>query len=781
VAALLAAANATAAGVDGAIGIGADAGDGGAPGESINAGDDNGGGLEQVLVTARRRTENAQDVPIPIAAVGGAELEGAGQFRLEELNQRLPSTNVQFNNPRQTSIAVRGLGNNPANDALESSVGVYLDGVYLGRASMANLDLVDIEQVALLRGPQGTLFGKNTTAGVLNISTRKPVFTPELVGEASYGNFGYFQLKASASDALVGNTLAGRLSVARTYKQGFVTDVTDGRDFDGTNRFGSRGQLLWKPTDDFSLRFTGDYNTENADTGASSLYSLGPNGGARYLAAIAAAGAHVVYDPTYRTTTINGRQHMEVETGGASAEANWNLGGYTLTSITAWRSWFFHPENDADGTNLSAFVNAGQRVRDKQLTEELRIASPDNETFNWVGGLYLFNQVQHNDAYTQYGSAAAAIGILRLGAPAFANGLVSTHQFLKTASASAFAQVTWHPAEGWELAAGLRDTKERKQVHVEQATSNNTAPAFLATFPNTQTGPLQRDDNNVSSLLSLSRKLGRDALVYGSVSRGAKSGAIDPRIPAGGLPVSSLDIRPEVATDVELGIKSSLLERRLVLNANLFWTKVKDYQANLLVPPTTGTTFVQVLANVGGVRTQGLESEISFAAGDHLNLRLSASYNDATYTDYRNAPCSAEALLAAGGINPGQGGYTCNLTGHTLVGAPKWIVNPGVQYGYSLGGSLKATAQADYAWRSTFYGSADDSELARVPSYGVLNVRWGLEGGSGHRTWGVALWSKNVLNKRYVLGGLATAGALYSYSETPGEPRTYGLTLQASL
>jgi len=218
-----------------------------------------------------------------------------------------------------------------------------------------------------------------------------------------------------------------------------------------------------------------------------------------------------------------------------------------------------------------------------------------------------------------------------------------------------------------------------------------------------------------------------------------------------------------------------------VLNANLFWTKVRDYQANLLVPPSTGTTFVQVLANVGGVRTRGVESELNFAAGQHLGLRLSASYNDATYTDYRNAPCSAEALLAAGGINPGQGGYTCDLTGHALVGAPKWIVNPGIQYGYSLAASLKATAQADYAWRSTFYGSADDSEFARVPSYGVLNVRWGLEGGSSHHTWGVALWSKNVLDKRYVLGGLATAGALYNYSETPGEPRTYGVTAQVTL
>jgi iron complex outermembrane receptor protein len=166
--------------------------------------------LDEVIVSARRRDEDAQNVPVPIAAVSGAALEHSGQYRLEDLNAQLPSTNVEFANPRQSSIAVRGLGNNPANDALESSVGGYLDNVYLGRASMANMDLIDIDQVALLRGPQGTLFGKNTTAGVLNIKTREPSFKPETQAEASIGNEGYYQLRASTTGALVDDTLAQR-------------------------------------------------------------------------------------------------------------------------------------------------------------------------------------------------------------------------------------------------------------------------------------------------------------------------------------------------------------------------------------------------------------------------------------------------------------------------------------------------------------------------------------------------------------------------------------------
>src|SRR6202011_664152 len=172
------------------------------------------GRLEDVVVTARRRAENAQDVPIPITAITGNSLEESGQYRLEDLNERLPSLNAQFANPRQTSIAVRGLGNNPANDGLESSVGVYLDDVYLGRPGMANQDFVDIDQVSLLRGPQGTLFGKNTTAGVLNITTRAPSFTPEGTVEASGGNYGYYQVRGTLSGPLADDTLAGRLSYA---------------------------------------------------------------------------------------------------------------------------------------------------------------------------------------------------------------------------------------------------------------------------------------------------------------------------------------------------------------------------------------------------------------------------------------------------------------------------------------------------------------------------------------------------------------------------------------
>jgi iron complex outermembrane receptor protein len=730
--------------------------------------------IAEITVSARRRTENAQNVPIPIAAVSGDSLEQAGQFRLESLNQSLPSTNIQYANPRQASIAVRGLGNNPANDALESSVGVYIDDVYLGRASMANLDLIDIGQVALLRGPQGTLFGKNTTAGVLNIMTREPTFQPQGSVEATYGNYGSYQVRGVWSQPLVGDELAGRFSFSHTTQGGFVNDVTTGHELNGSNRSGGRGQLLWKPTDVFSLRLIGDYSEEHSDTGIGVLYNPGPNNGAKYYAAVAAAGATVVYDPNFETTTIDGRQHMDVRQGGGSAEANWQIGDYKLTSITAYRWWWFTPKNDADGTNLKAFTTAGQKVDDNQWTQELRLASPSDQPLSYVVGLYYFNQHQDNLLYTQYGPDATAIQDLALGAASFANGYSQTVQYLKTGSEAVFGQVTWRPLERWEFALGLRDTYETKDVSLYRSSAGQAAFVNNPSFAAYSSGQLSRNDNTISALASVSYQFTPTVLGYWSLTRGAKAGGINPTAPVPGLTLNSLYVAPEVATDGELGVKTTLLDRRLVLNANLFWTQVKDYQATLLLEPPAGGSFLQVLSNIGKVRTRGVEADVSAIPLDGLTLRLSASYDDAIYLSYHDAPCSAE-VLAPQNLTPGKA--VCDLTGQQLVGAPKWIANPTVSYNHSLFAGLTGTAYASFSWRSSFFGSADNSRYALVPGYGLLDLRYSIGGKWGGTPWQLSLWSNNALDRRYVIGGLTAASALYNYSEVPGLPRTFGATV----
>ena len=730
--------------------------------------------LASVVVTARRRTESAQDVPIPISAVSGQTLDRTGRFRLEDLNQALPSTNIQFNGPRQTSIALRGLGNNPANDALESSVGVYLDNVYLGRASMANIDLMDVSQVALLRGTQGTLFGKNTTAGVLSITTTEPSFTEGASVEGSYGTDDYYQLRAAANLPLLDEKLAARLAVARTVRDGFVIDEPADRNLNGYERTGGRGQLLWLPDPAFRLRLIGDYSEEHSDAGAFVLVSPGPDGGARYYAAVAAAGAHVVYDPDFEHVTIESPQHFDVRQGGISAEANWQLNDYQLTSVTAFRSWWFSPTSDGDYTDRNAITAAGQAVDDSQWTQELRLASPADRPLSYVVGAYYFDQHQSNLAFTQYGDDVQAITALQIGTAAFADGAVRIRQFLNTHSEALFGQASWKLASGWEFSLGLRETLEQKSLSMTRTSSGLAGFVGNPNFNSYQSGELTLDDDELSALASASYKFTPDILGYVSLGRGAKSGGINPTPPLPGLATDSLYVRPEVARDAELGMKANALSGRLTFDADLFWVQVHDYQATLLLQPNSGNSFVQVLANVGNVRTRGIETQLQARPADAIALTLAASYNDAVYLSYPDGPCPAEQL--APNLIPGQ--KVCDLSGRPLVGAPRWIVNPAISYRENWRAQLSGVLQADWSWRSTYYGSPDDSELARVRSFGIFNLRYELNAQRAHASWAISLWSQNLFNKRYVIGGIATAGRLYNYIATPGLPRLSGVTMR---
>jgi iron complex outermembrane receptor protein len=726
--------------------------------------DEGGGQLATVTVDARRREENVQDVPIPIAVLGGDQLERAGQFRLEDLNEHLPSTNVFFSNPRQTSIAVRGLGNNPANDALESSVGVYLDNVYLGRPGMANFDLIDIDQISLLRGPQGTLFGKNTTAGVLNITTREPTFKPEATLETSVGNLGYYQVRGAVAGGLT-DDLAGRFSFVRTYRQGFINDPVNGLQYNGTNRDGFRGQLLYKPSETFNLRLIADYNSENEDCCESVLVSTGANGGTRYLQKVASTGAIFQFDPDQRTTYINNYQHMTVGQGGYSAEANWDFGGSKLTSITAYRYWRFHPINDADNASVAAIIGTGQNVNDRQFSQELRWASPSGQTIEYVTGLYYFYQAQNNLLDTIYGPDAGSW----LGVAAYNDAYTATLARLHLWSGSAFAQATWHVTTAFSLTAGLRETSERKDTRIDRIAPIGPSPSLPAALPAYSSGNLERTDNNPSALLSAAYKLTPDILAYVSASHGAKSGGVNPSVPpgvAGGLPATAtLFIAPERANDYELGVKSTWLDKRLQLNADLFWTDVSNYQAT-----STGIVngvSTQILGNIGKVRTRGAEVEVSATPVDGLSLALNASFNDVRYAEYPNAPCNAEESAV--------GQTVCSLTGQPVYLSPRWIVNPSVDYEVHVG-SLKLFSDVNYGWRSKFYGSSDNSALTLIPGFGLLNLRAGIGGSLYHSEWSLALWADNALDKTYLTS--ISRGSFGEYYGLPGLPRTYGVTLR---
>lgn len=728
--------------------------------------------LGKVTVTARRREEDSQKVPTPITVLGGETLEAQRISRVQDLQQVLPSVNVAYIHARQSSVAVRGIGNNPASDGLEGSAGIYLDNVYLGRPGMAVFDLLDIEQLELLRGPQGTLFGKNTTAGVLNISTRAPTFTAERTVEVSGGQDGYFQGRGTVSGPL-GETLAGRLSAYRTRDDGYIKNIHDDNYLNGGERQGARGQLLFEPNEDFSLRWIADYNEEDSSNGSMVVYGAAE----RFWQRAALVGASPLRDPQRRKVNINGRQHVSVHQGGSSLEANWNLaGGYRLTSISAYRYWHFTPAND-EQLNVSAINDTGVEVHDRQFSQEIRLALPTGGAFDYVVGAYAFRQNLGNKTFTSYGPLAdlyllgANLGALN-DTYSKANGKIETDSF------ALFAQGTWHLSERLDFTAGLRGTYEEKNAKVERfAPLGGAAVGGVgAAVRNGQLGAYDSGDLSQynfapSALLSLSYQFSDDLLGYASLSHGEKSGGVN--LAVGSAPSAGADsllVGPERANDAELGLKSTLFDRRLLLNANLFWTGIHGYQATTLYQAPGSTQLVQVLANAGSVRSRGLEFEATALPLRGLTLNFNGSYNDVTYLSFKDAPCPAEVSTRPGAPS------SCDLSGQRVVGASKWIANLNGEYQWRLDDRFQPYVSASYAYRSAAEGTLDNSNLSKIDGYALVNLAAGLRSDLGDGQLDTSVWLKNAFDKDYYLSAFASING--SYTASVGQPRTLGVSLR---
>ncbi|HDY6081219.1 TPA: TonB-dependent receptor [Pseudomonas aeruginosa] len=728
--------------------------------------------LGKVTVTARRREEDSQKVPTPITVLGGETLEAQRISRVQDLQQVLPSVNVAYIHARQSSVAVRGIGNNPASDGLEGSAGIYLDNVYLGRPGMAVFDLLDIEQLELLRGPQGTLFGKNTTAGVLNISTRAPTFTAERTVEVSGGQDGYFQGRGTVSGPL-GETLAGRLSAYRTRDDGYIKNIHDDNYLSGGERQGARGQLLFEPNEDFSLRWIADYNEEDSSNGSMVVYGAAE----RFWQRAALVGASPLRDPQRKKVNINGRQHVSVHQGGSSLEANWNLaGGYRLTSISAYRYWHFTPAND-EQLNVSAINDTGVEVHDRQFSQEIRLASPTGGAFDYVVGAYAFRQNLGNKTFTSYGPLAdlyllgANLGALN-DTYSKANGKIETDSF------ALFAQGTWHLSERLDFTAGLRGTYEEKNAKVERfAPLGGAAVGGVgAAVRNGQLGAYDSGDLSQynfapSALLSLSYQFSDDLLGYASLSHGEKSGGVN--LAVGSAPSAGADsllVGPERANDAELGLKSTLFDRRLLLNANLFWTGIHGYQATTLYQAPGSTQLVQVLANAGSVRSRGLEFEATALPLRGLTLNFNGSYNDVTYLSFKDAPCPAEVSTRPGAPS------SCDLSGQRVVGASKWIANLNGEYQWRLDDRFQPYVSASYAYRSAAEGTLDNSDLSKIDGYALVNLAAGLRSDLGDGQLDTSVWLKNAFDKDYYLSAFASING--SYTASVGQPRTLGVSLR---
>lgn len=711
--------------------------------------------IPDIVITARKRPEAASEVPIAVSTVDGATLEGRRLDQLKDLNQLSPSLNISYFNPRGSYVSIRGIGHSPASDGLESSVGLFLDGVYLGRPGMAVYDLTDIAEIEVLRGPQGTLFGKNTSAGAILINSAAPGFTKEAKVEATIGTYDYAQLRGSLSGALLDDRVAGRLAFYHTGRAGWVTNDGTGARFNGTDRSGARLQFLIVPTDRLKLRLIGEYHVEADSCCALIAGSFGP-ANATYLSRVALAGGEAVLGTDGYVTTANATNNLVTHQGGLTAHLDYTAGAADITAITGYRFWRYRAGFDGDVSSADAYRSAAVPTHDWQFSQEIRIANPTTGRFDWLAGLYYFRQSLHSDLRLAFGGRAANFLGNTATPPASLlafNGTVSsTTADLQSSSLAMFGQTTWHWSQALALTAGARLTREAKSGMIDRA-ANPAQSAYHQA--------LSLSDFDPSGTLVLSYTPGTHWHFYASYARGTKAGGINPV--AAAVP-ADLVVRPEATDSVELGGSATPGDGRLNLRAALFLTRIADYQA------TYNRIFGTILSNVGDVSTRGVEVEAHWSVSRALGLAVNGSYNDAHYIRYRNAPCPPEAAAGTG----------CDLSGRPLSDAPRWILNLSADYRHAITRDITLRTGADYSYRSHYYGNIDDGVSSVLGNVGILSMRVEL----AFARYGVRaqLWVKNVADthflESYPLGGATVYGA---YLGTVGAPRAFGVTIERRL
>ena len=779
--------------------------------------------LEEVVVTARRKEERAQDVPISLAVLDGESMGRAGLTLATDIQERVPGLVVSVPNARLTSYTIRGLGSSSANDGIESSVGLFLDGVYLGRQGLSLFDLVDLDRVEILRGPQGTLFGKNTTAGAINIVTRLPSDTQESTLEGTVGNFGTRLLRGSASGPLdEEGEWAARLTGYLSQRDGMIHNIFDGENLNARNREGLRGQLLWTPAGNFSARFIAEFG--NTDEVCCAYPLIGP-----VRRAVSARDEFMEYQrPSLnvqdRITDSDKPTSSKMLQRAYSAELTLDLGDdHRLTSITAYRNWFFVPLND-DATSLH-LATPSTLNRQVQVSQEIRLDSSFGRHDSVVGFYYLRQDFQGREVVQLGDDIVGWVfgGLIRQNVLPFAtesntgpalyavipprslDGTVIDTRYSQTSdSVGSFASINWHLTEAVDLTTGLRYTHEWKDAHVGRTRSGGDPDAvalsaadpfllildealgtdvyslgFGGLLDSVAGGPFQRSneraEGNFSGQIALSIKLGPELLGYVSGARGYKGGGIN-------LGVTGENIKPtfepEEATSIETGIKGRFFDRRVSASLAVYNTEVRDYQAltfddeQTLLPNPRQTN----LLNVGKVRLRGAELEGYGYAAAGLMLRAGVAYSDAVTTDFKTAP-NEDRALAIGGVSTGSGALFRDLSGETLYNAPRWSGTAGAEYTWFLQSGREVFGGLDYSFRTGYWGTVEHGRASYIEGYSLTNARLGLRASS--RVWEGSLWARNIFDTEYT----ATVYPLYGvgdYGAFAGDPLTVGFTVRGN-
>lgn len=746
--------------------------------------------LIEVVVSSRRRIEKVQDVPIAISVITGKQAEQTGAFNVNRIKELVPSVQLYSSNPRNTGINIRSLGSpfGLTNDGIDPGVGFYVDGVYYARPAATTLDFIDVEQIEVLRGPQGSLFGKNTTSGAFNITTRKPSFTSGADFEVSYGNYNFLQAKASVTGAL-GKKVAGRLSFSGTQRDGLIDNIATGRPTNTLNNQGIRGQLLWTPTVNTNIILAGDITTQRPDGYAQVVAGVAPTQRAAYRQFDA-----IIKDLNYQLPSLNAfDRKIDHDTpwrsgqdmGGLSLNIDTKIGAGTLTSTTAWRFWNWDPSNDRDFTGLQVLAKSQNPTRQTQFTQEVRYAGQLTSKISGVVGAFFIDQTSQTDGTEESGNAQWRFSQSTTSnlwkTPGLFEGYgIKTDANIRSSSAAVFGQIDWAITDRFHILPGLRYNFDKKDAHYARTTYGGlqtTDPQLLALKKlvySDQAFDSSTDNTDFSGNLTLTYKVSDKINAYATYAKSYKPVGVN----VAGLPTDAkgaplLDlavIKPEKVNHYEVGVKTSPFKNS-VFNLTFFNTDIKDFQTNVQAAELGVNR--GYLANADKVRVRGAELDASFVISQHLTINGAATYTDGKYVKFTNAPLPLEETGAPVAFK--------DVSGTELPGASKWAGSLGGELSNNarfFGNKGKVFVALDSYARSEFSSSPSASKYLVVPGYAIFNARLGFRASEG---LSVHFWGRNLLNKDYYEQLLPAGGNAGQYAGVIGDQRTYGITLKYSL
>lgn len=696
--------------------------------------------LEKVTVTAQKREETVQEVPAPISVLSGDKIRQASLNSANEITRYIPNTSAGTTDGHgRPRWWIRGLGTGDQGANTVSPVGIYMDDVYISNISATGFPLFDLDRVEVLRGPQGTLWGKNTTGGAINFISKKPSFKEDGYYKVDLGNYANRAVEGAYGDSLIDDKLAARVAIRHQGNDGYNENKADGNDQGALEDDAIRLQFLAVLSDELEANLN-VHSRRYHDTGSASAvnYGTGRNGNNQF-------GYHV--DPKQGDVYYNAKNSANIEQDGANLNLIWQLGELELTSITAFES--FNREGVSDSDNTPLELQRGYAYADsRQYSQEFRLASPRTDRLNWVAGLHYFKE----DLDAKSASGALDNTYVRR----YYNRVAYDQT---TESYATFGSVTYNFTDDFSLTGGLRWTQERKSIDL-----NRVANVGQASFgggdwwkPGNVTSPLavtaQQDESNTWSDwtydVTPEYKLSDNARVYFRYSKGFRSGGYNAGVTTQAT-VATVD--PEYLTAYELGLKSEWFDGRLNANASLFYYDYTDIQLNIVTAVDNQT--VSRLANGAQGEAYGAEFELEAIPLDNLHVNFGLGLLHTEFTDYTS----------------GNNDYS----GNNFVRAPNVSAVLGADYRIPLnvGGAIVVGTDWDTRSRQYFFTN-DQTQNMRSGGYTLGNARvtYELPGAKTEITGYV----HNLTDKEYrshtLPGGYQSAGVMF------GDPRTVGVSL----